>query len=147
MFEVCIAISVKWRWPRVTLISPSAPRLPRYEGVDFRVVFDYPSALLGPYANNATSDTQNSQCTFQWHCPSLFRSDGAPQHDWFTRWKKLCLCPLRLAISQVLDWLRPRNLIQSASTWNGDSESKMSAKGDALLKELWAVKNLQWLNY
>ena len=147
MFEVCITISIKWRWPRVTWISPSTLRLPRYVGVDCRVVFGYPSALPGPNTNNAGSNTWNSQYILQWHCPSLFRSDGAPQHDWFTRWKNLCLCPLRLAISQVLDWLRPRNLIQSASTWNGDSESKMSAKGDALLKELWAVKNLQWRNY
>ena len=98
MFE-CIAISVKWRWPLGSLGFLHPPR-----GC-WGVVFRYLGVLPGPNTNNATSDIWNSQYTFQWHCPSFFRSDGPSQHDWFTRWKKLCLCPLRLAISQVLNKL------------------------------------------
>ena len=145
--EVCIVICIEWRWPRVTWIYWSDRWLLRYVWVDFRGVLGYPGALPGPNANNAGSDTWNSQYTFQWHCSSLLKSTDAPQHDWFTRWKNLCKCSLQMAISLVLGGPRPRNLIQSASTWNDDFESEISDTGDALLKKLWAVKNFQWWIY
>ena len=144
-FEVCTAICIEWRWPRVTWISWSDRRLLRYVGVDFRGVLGYPGALPGPNANNASSNTPDSQYTFQWHCPSLLKSIEAPQHDWFTQWKCLCKCSLEMAISPVLGELRPRNLIQSVSTRNNNSKSEMSARGDALLKKLWSVEHFQWL--